>query len=115
MAEILKGAPAAAALTERLIARASALREKGVVPTLAILRVGEREDDISYETGAMKRCAKVGIEVKQFLLPADCAEDQLLDAVREINADKDIHGCLMFRPLPDKAMEAAACALLDPR
>ena len=115
MAEILKGAPAAAALTERLIARASALREKGVVPTLAILRVGEREDDISYETGAMKRCAKVGIEVRQFLLPADCTCEQLLDAVREINADKGIHGCLMFRPLPDKAMEAAACALLDPR
>ncbi len=115
MAEILKGAPAAAALTERLIARASALREKGVVPTLAILRVGEREDDISYETGAMKRCAKVGIEVKQFLLGADCTCEQLLDAVREINADKGIHGCLMFRPLPDKAMEAAACALLDPR
>ena len=114
MAEILKGAPAAAALTERLIARASALREKGVVPTLAILRVGEREDDISYETGAMKRCAKVGIEVRQFLLPADCTCEQLLDAVREINADERIHGCLMFRPLADKAMEAAACALLDP-
>ena len=114
MAEILKGAPAAAALTERLIARAAALREKGVVPTLAILRVGEREDDISYETGAMKRCAKVGIEVKQFLLGADCTCEQLLDAVREINADEGIHGCLMFRPLPDRDAEAAACALLAP-
>ena len=114
MAEILKGAPAAAALTEKLILRAAALREKGVVPTLAILRVGEREDDISYETGAMKRCAKVGVDVKQFLLPADCTKEQLLDAVREINADETIHGCLMFRPLPDRDMENAACALLAP-
>ncbi len=114
MAEILKGAPAAAALTEKLILRAAALREKGVVPTLAILRVGEREDDISYETGAMKRCAKVGVDVKQFLLPADCTKEQLLDAVREINADEAIHGCLMFRPLPDRDMENAACALLAP-
>jgi methylenetetrahydrofolate dehydrogenase (NADP+)/methenyltetrahydrofolate cyclohydrolase len=114
MAEILKGAPAAAALTEKLILRAAALREKGVVPTLAILRVGEREDDISYETGAMKRCAKVGVEAKQFLLPADCTKKQLLDAVREINADSSIHGCLMFRPLPDRDMENAACALLAP-
>jgi methylenetetrahydrofolate dehydrogenase (NADP+)/methenyltetrahydrofolate cyclohydrolase len=114
MAEILKGAPAAAALTEKLILRAAALREKGVVPTLAILRVGEREDDISYETGAMKRCAKVGIEVKRFLLPAGATKEQILDAVREINEDDAIHGCLMFRPLPDKDAEAAACALLAP-
>ncbi|MBQ3277368.1 MAG: bifunctional 5,10-methylene-tetrahydrofolate dehydrogenase/5,10-methylene-tetrahydrofolate cyclohydrolase [Oscillospiraceae bacterium] len=114
MAEILKGAPAAAALTEQLIRRAEALKERGVVPTLAILRVGEREDDISYETGARKRCAKVGVEVRQFLLPADGTKEQLLDAVREINADRSIHGCLMFRPLPDRDMENAACALLAP-
>ncbi len=114
MAEILKGAPAAAALTEKLIRRADALKEKGIVPTLAILRVGEREDDVSYETGAMKRCAKVGIEVKRFLLPADVSKEQLLDTVREINEDGAIHGCLMFRPLPDKDAEAAACALLAP-
>ena len=114
MAEILKGAPVAAALSEELITRAEKLKEAGCVPTLAILRVGERPDDISYETGAMKRCDKIGIAVKQFLLPADCTKEQLLDTIREINADDSIHGCLMFRPLPDKDMEAAACALLAP-
>lgn len=114
MAEILKGAPVAAALSEELIARAEKLKGAGTVPTLAILRLGERPDDISYETGAMKRCAKVGIEVRHFLLPADCTKEQLLDTIREINGDSSIHGCLMFRPLPDKDMEAAACALLAP-
>lgn len=114
MAEILKGAPVAAALSEELIARAEALRQAGTVPTLAILRVGERPDDISYETGAMKRCGKIGIEVKRFLLPEDCTKEQLLDTVREINGDGSIHGCLMFRPLPDKEMEDAACSLLAP-
>ena len=112
MAEILKGAPVAAALSEKLIQRAEALKQAGCVPTLAILRVGERPDDISYETGAMKRCDKIGIAVKRFLLPADCTKEQLLDTIREINGDGSIHGCLMFRPLPDKAMEEAACALL---
>ena len=68
MADILKGAPAAAALTEKLILRAAALREKGVTPTLAILRVGEREDDVAYETGAMKRCAKVGVDVASIIV-----------------------------------------------
>lgn len=114
MAEILKGAPVAAALTQALAERAEALKAKGIVPTLAILRVGERPDDISYETGAMKRCDKVGVAVKQFLLPTDCSREQLLDAIREINEDCSIHGCLMFRPLPDKEMEEAACSLLSP-
>lgn len=114
MAQILKGAPAAAALTEALAARSAALVEKGVTPTLAILRVGERPDDVSYETGAMKRCEKTGVAVRRFLLPADCTREQLLDTVRTINEDKSIHGCLMFRPLPNKADEQAACALLAP-
>lgn len=114
MAELLKGAPVAATLTENLLQRTNALRDRGVIPTLAILRVGARPDDLSYETGAMKRCDKIGIAVRQFLLPEDCTKEQLLDAVREINADDSIHGCLMFRPLPDKEMEDAACALLAP-
>lgn len=112
MAEILKGAPVAAALSEELIQRAEKLKQAGTVPTLAILRVGERPDDISYETGAMKRCDKIGVAVRHFLLPADCTKEQLLDTIREINGDGSIHGCLMFRPLPDKSMEEAACALL---
>ena len=114
MAQLLKGLPVANALTEVLAERVAALNEKNVMPTLAILRVGERADDISYETGAMKRCAKVGIAVRHFLLPDDCSREQLLDTIREINEDASIHGCLMFRPLPDKAMEEAACALLAP-
>ena len=114
MAQILKGLAVANALTEALTERVAALNKHGITPTLAILRVGERPDDISYETGAMKRCAKVGIAVRQFLLGADCSREQLLDTIRQINADPAIHGCLMFRPLPDKTMEEAACALLSP-
>lgn len=114
MAQLLKGLPVANALTESLAARTAALNEKNIVPTLAILRVGERGDDISYETGAMKRCARVGIAVRQFLLAADCTKEELLDTIRKINDDASIHGCLLFRPLPDKAMEEAACALLAP-
>ena len=114
IAQLLKGLPVANALTDVLVERVSALNLKNVTPTLAILRVGERGEDISYETGAMKRCAKVGIAVRQFLLPADCTQEQLLAAIRDINNDTSIHGCLMFRPLPDQAMEEAACALLTP-
>lgn len=114
MGQILKGAPVAAALSKQLLERAETLKAAGIAPTLAILRVGQRPDDISYETGAIKRCEKIGIQVKQFLLPADYQREQLLDTIRQINEDSTIHGCLMFRPLPSKRDEADACALLAP-
>ena len=114
MAQLLKGLAVANALTEDLIARAEILKSKNITPTLAILRVGARPDDLSYETGAMKRCAKVGIEVRHFLLEETCTREALLDVIRQINEDPSIHGCLIFRPLPDRDMEAAACALLAP-
>lgn len=52
MAQILKGAPVVAAMNEANAARCAALKEKGIVPTLAVVRVGAREDDISYEKGS---------------------------------------------------------------
>ena len=114
MAELLKGAPVARALTEELAARCAALRDRGVVPTLAIVRVGEREDDLSYERGALKRCEKVGIEARRVLLPADVSQDELLAAIEDINADPAVHGCLLFRPLPAGLDEDAVAAALDP-
>ena len=114
MAEILKGAPVAAAITEELIRRADALKAKGVEPCLAILRVGERADDLAYERGALKRCEKVGVRAVSIVLPADCTQDALLDAIARINADDAIHGCLMFRPLPKHLNEQAACEALLP-
>ena len=114
MATILRGAPVAAALSEMLMRRSMALRERGTAPVLAIVRVGERPDDISYEMGAIKRCDKIGINVRRFCLPAGCARQELLAVITEINRDPGIHGCLMFRPLPNREDEAAACELLAP-
>lgn len=114
MAELLRGAPVAAALTADLTTRCGALRGRGVIPTLAVVRVGENPSDISYEAAVVNRCGKAGIEVKGFPLPDDCEQARLLDVIRTVNEDRSIHGCLLFRPLPDKAMEAAACELLDP-
>ena len=114
MSVILKGAPVVAAMNEANAARGAALREKGVVPTLAVVRVGAREDDLSYEKGVMARCAKVGVEVKQFLLPADAAQEELLGVIACINADPSIHGCLLFRPLPRQFDDRTVRAALAP-
>lgn len=114
MAQLWKGAPVAAALTEQLTRRAEALSVKGTTPTLAIVRVGARSEDISYERGALKRCEKVGIAVRQFQLPEDAAQEELLAVIQQVNADKAIHGCLLFRPLPKHIDEGAVCAALSP-
>jgi len=114
MAELLKGAPVAKAITAQLTQQVEALKEKGVVPTLSIVRVGERPDDISYEKGAMKRCAMCGIEVKNHILPLETTEDELLAVIEDINKDASIHGVLLFRPLPKHINEARICAALAP-
>ena len=114
MSTILKGAPVVAAMNEANAARCAALREKGVIPTLAVVRVGERPDDLSYEKGVMARCAKVGVEVKQFLLPADASQEELLRVIAGINADTAIHGCLLFRPLPKQFDDRTIRAALSP-
>ena len=114
MAQILKGADVVAALNEKMKAEIAALAEKNVFPTLAILRVGERPDDISYEKGAMKRCETVGVAVKNVILPADVGQDSLMAEVEKLNADDKVHGVLIFRPLPKHLDQEAVCAALAP-
>ena len=109
---LLKGKPVADAITEKLRLEVEKLSKKGIVPTLAILRVGKREDDLSYERGAMKRCAQVGIEVKQVVLDRDIDNEQFLKKLEELNRDDGVDGILMFRPLPKQLDEEAATRLL---
>lgn len=114
MAEILKGSLVASAINERTSAAVEELKSMGVSPTLCIVRVGERPDDLSYERGAEKRAAAVGISVVKRLFPVDVTEDELIDAVKDINADPSIHGVLMFRPLPKHINESHVCNTLLP-
>ena len=114
MAEILKGAPVTAALNEKMTAEVAALKEQGVIPTLAILRVGERKDDLSYETGAMKRWAAVGGEVRNVVLPADVCQEDFDAALEQLNTDDSVHGILMFRPLPKQLDSERARQMLNP-
>ena len=114
MATILSGSAVAAALSESLIQRTNALKEKGVTPTLAIVRVGAREDDLSYERGAMKRCEKIGVAVKNFVLEAQATQEELLAVIDQVNKDDSIHGCLLFRPLPKHIDDETVRAALSP-
>lgn len=114
MADLLLGKPVADAMAADIVARAKALTASGKQPTLAIVRVGERPDDLTYERSAMKRADACGIAVKQFVLPADASTDDVLAAVAAVNSDDSIHGCLLFRPLPEGIDEQTVCNALDP-
>lgn len=114
MAELLKGAPVATKLTEELTLRCESLKAKGIIPALAMLRVGENPGDVSYESSAEKRCAKIGITTRKIILPHDASTAEITAHIRAINDDSEIHGLLMFRPLPDKNAERIACDTLSP-
>ena len=114
MSKLLLGKPVADAMTEDLAVRVDALKAAGVQPVLAIVRVGERPDDLSYERGVTKRAQSVGVDVRPFVLAEDASQQQLEAVIRQVNEDASIHGCLMFRPLPAHLDEDAACALLAP-
>ena len=117
MAKILSGKDVAAALNANLTERTAALKEKGINPTLAIVRVGENGSDLSYEKGATKRAETVGVKVVNFVLPVDCTKEDLIAVIDQINADPAIHGCLMFRPLPAHLADDQneICNRLDPK
>ena len=117
MAKLLLGKEVTDALNANLQTRTAALREKGVTPTLGIIRVGENPSDLSYEKGAVKRAELVGVNVVKFVLPEDATKADVLAAIDKVNADDSIHGVLMFRPLPKhlKADQTEICNRLDPK
>ena len=116
MAKRLLGKEVNEALVASLQNRTAALREKGVTPTLGIIRLGENPSDLSYEKGATKRAEEVGVAVKNFVLPESATKEEVLAVIDQVNADDSIHGVLMFRPLPKhlKADQDEICNRLAP-
>ncbi|WP_165170763.1 bifunctional 5,10-methylenetetrahydrofolate dehydrogenase/5,10-methenyltetrahydrofolate cyclohydrolase [Adlercreutzia sp. ZJ242] len=114
MVRLLAGREVVDSLEDDLAPRVASLAARGITPTLAVVRMGERPDDLSYERTAAKRAAGLGIGVRSLALAADAPFDELARAIEAVNADASVHGCLMFRPLPSHIDEARACDLLLP-
>ncbi|MBP5607836.1 MAG: bifunctional 5,10-methylenetetrahydrofolate dehydrogenase/5,10-methenyltetrahydrofolate cyclohydrolase [Lachnospiraceae bacterium] len=114
MAKQLLGKEVNASLNERIKSETQALKDRGIEPCLGIVRVGEREDDLSYERGAVKRCETLGVAYKKYVLSADVSEEELIGQIKAINADDSIHGVLLFRPLPGHLNEEKIINVLDP-
>jgi len=100
MAEILKAKPVVEAIKAELTEKITQLKARGISPKLGIIRVGARPDDLFYEGGAKKTCAGIGMECEIFEYPETIEQAELEKAVAGVGAKKDVHGILMFFPLP---------------
>lgn len=111
--KIIKGKPVADRITENLIEETKKLKELDIVPKLAIVRIGENPDDMSYERGAMNRCAKIGIDVQNIVLQGDVSEGEYIEAIKNLNENKNINGILCLRPLPKNINENKVKSIID--
>ena len=111
-AKELKGKPVADAIKEDLLRRIAALKTHGLIPGLALLRVGNRPDDLFYEQAIQKTCDSLGIALKFFPLAADIFQQELENNISSIAADKLTHGMLLLAPLPAGLDENAARSLI---
>ena len=101
MGEIIKGKPVGDALSEVLKGECEGLVKEGIQPKLAILRVGAKPNDLSYEKGALKKCETIGIATEVTELPDGTTQDQYIETLQKLNDDSSVHGILTFRPLPE--------------
>ena len=90
------------------------LAGKGVIPTLGVLRVGERGDDLAYERGLLKKFESCDCKVDVTVLDAECTQEDLDSAFDKMNEDSNIHGILVFRPLPKHLSDSHIIETIDP-
>ncbi|MEV0727883.1 MULTISPECIES: bifunctional methylenetetrahydrofolate dehydrogenase/methenyltetrahydrofolate cyclohydrolase [Polymorphospora] len=99
-ANLLDGKATAAAIKDELRGRVKALAERGIVPGLGTVLVGEDPGSQAYVNGKHRDCAEVGIASIRRELPADATQDQVDEVVAELNADPACHGYIVQLPLP---------------
>ncbi len=109
MAKLLTSKEVTTAMAAELQPQIDTCRKAGVTPTLALVRLGARPDDLSYERTAIKRAESLGIGIKPYVLDEFAPQFALQSTIQSINFDTTVHGCLLFRPLPSFVDEKAIC------
>ncbi|MDR3363960.1 MAG: bifunctional 5,10-methylenetetrahydrofolate dehydrogenase/5,10-methenyltetrahydrofolate cyclohydrolase [Clostridiales Family XIII bacterium] len=111
----LAGKPIADEMRQRDRARAELLLSRGVAPLLRVIRVGEKADDLAYEKRILSAAASAAVSVSVKALDADAQTGALLAEIERANRDSEVHGILLFRPLPKGMDEKAASDAISPR
>lgn len=108
----LKGAEVSARIKECVAGLLGELN--GRVPKLAIVRVGERPDDLSYERGAVKKMAAFGLDSEVYAYPENISDEEFKKVFQKINEDEAVDGILLLRPLPKQICEKDIEKMIDP-
>lgn len=99
-AQVLDGKATAGAIKAELRSRVAAVRERGVIPGLGTILVGEDPGSVTYVAGKHRDCAEVGIESIRVDLPATASQDEVMAAVQRLNEDPACTGYIVQLPLP---------------
>ncbi len=113
MAILIDGKGVAADVKAAVKVRCDALRERGVEPSLAVILVGDDPASQVYVRNKARACKACGIKSHVIRMSAETTQQELIEKIREINADASIHGLLIQLPLPKHLDEARALAEVD--
>ena len=111
----LTGKPVAEYLRENIKTRVADLKEVDVLPKILIIRVGDKEDDVFYERSILKNSSLLGIDAIVRELPEDISMKELIAIIEDANNDNDIHGIMIFRPLPNHLNVKEILEKLNPK
>ena len=113
MAKLLTGKEVPDALNKETAEKTKTLKAEGIIPALAVVRVGAKPEDETYEKAILKKAEKTGIDVDQYTLPEEASTEEVVEIIKMLNRDKDIHGILVMRPLPFAIDDEKVCGVLD--
>ena len=104
-AQILDGKKLASESEKEILGSVSLLKEKGIIPTLATILVGDDPASETYVRMKQETCKRVGMESLAINLPRETSTEELLLKIDELNNDKNIHGILLQHPVPNQINE----------
>lgn len=111
--KVLLGKPVADAIYNKAKARISLLREYGYIPRVAMVQIGAASDDTYYKQSLMRQCERIGIQADDVSLPKSITEEDLIHQIQLFNENPEIHGVMIFRPLPDHISNEKISSFLD--
>lgn len=113
-AQIIDGKQVAADMRAELKDEVAELKEKGIIPGLGVILVGEDPASKSYVTAKERTCEEIGIYSDDNRMPADTSQEDLMAQVEKMNKEPKIHGILVQLPLPKHLNEAEVLLAIDP-
>lgn len=114
MTKLLKGINTARPIRAEIVRRVELLANKNVVPTLAVVRVGNNSSDEAYWSGIKTRFEALGLKAAQYMLDENVSQQEFNRCIQELSENKDVHAVLIMRPLPTHLDEVQIESVLAP-